>query len=145
MRINQVLAAKPMQDVITVPPDANVREFLRLMSEHNVGALVVSSDGRHVEGIISERDVVRRLNEQDDLLDAAVSSIMTTEVHTCTGEHPVNDLMQVMTEHRVRHVPVMDGEEMIGIISIGDVVKSRMSELEFERDQLDSYVHSAQT
>ncbi len=145
MRINQVLAAKPMKDVITVRPDASVREFLSVMSTHNVGALVVSSDGRHVEGIVSERDVVRRLTEEEHLLDATVSSIMTTDVRTCTGDHPVNDLMQMMTEHRVRHVPVMDGDEMVGIISIGDVVKSRMSELEFERDQLDSYVHSAQT
>lgn len=145
MRINQVLAAKQLQDVITVSPDATVRDLLQLLSRHNVGALVVSSDGKSVEGIVSERDVVRRLTEHEGVLDATVSSIMTAEVRTCTGEHPVSDLMQVMTEHRIRHVPVMDGDEMVGIISIGDVVKSRMSELEFERDQLDSYVHSAQT
>ncbi len=144
MRINQVLAAKAKQGVVTVSPDASVRELLRLLAEHNVGALVVSSDGRSVQGIVSERDVVRRLNENDDLLDTKVSEIMTTEVHTCDGEHPVNDLMAVMTERRIRHVPVVNGDEMVGIISIGDVVKNRLSELEFERDQLNTYVNTAQ-
>jgi len=145
MRISQVLAAKAVQDVITVSPDATVRELLGLLTDHNVGALVVSGDGRSVDGIVSERDVVRRLRENDGLLDATVSSIMTAEVRTCQREDMVNDLMQVMTEHRVRHLPVVNGGELVGIISIGDVVKSRMSELEFERDQLDSYVHTAQT
>lgn len=145
MRINQVLATKPIQAVITVDPDATVRDLLGLLAEHNVGALVVSRDGKRLEGIVSERDVVRRLHEDDAALDTPVSSIMTAQVRTCEGEHLVNDLMQVMTEHRIRHVPVMKNEELVGIISIGDVVKSRMSELEFERDQLDSYVHTAQT
>ncbi len=145
MRINQVLAAKPRQDVVTVSPDASVQEMIRMLSEHNVGALVVSRDGKKLEGIVSERDVVRRLCDTDGLLQATVSSIMTSDVHTCDGDHPVNDLMQVMTEQRIRHVPVMDGDEVVGIISIGDVVKNRLSELEFERDQLDKYVHTAQT
>jgi CBS domain-containing protein len=128
-----------------VSPDATVRDLLRLMAEHNVGALVVSSDGKRLDGIVSERDVVRRLNERGDLLDARVDSIMTAEVRTCEGEQRVNDLMQVMTEHRIRHLPVMNGDELVGIISIGDVVKSRLGELEFERDQLDSYIHTAQS
>jgi CBS domain-containing protein len=145
MRINQVLAAKASQDVVTVSPDGSVRELLRLLAEHNVGALVVSRDGRRLEGIVSERDVVRSLARGDDVLDAQVSSIMTSDVRTCEGDNAVNDLMQVMTEHRIRHVPVLKNDELVGIISIGDVVKSRMSELEFERDQLDSYVHTAQT
>lgn len=145
MRINQVLAAKPRQDVITVSPDATVRELLGLLAQHNVGALVVSGDGSALDGIVSERDVVRRLNEDPAVLDAPVSRIMTVDVHTCEGEHRVNDLMQLMTEQRIRHVPVMKEGRLVGIISIGDVVKSRMSELEFERDQLDSYVHTAQS
>jgi CBS domain-containing protein len=145
MRINQVLAAKAIQKVITVSPDATVREMLGMLAEYNVGALVVSSDGKGLDGIVSERDVVRRLTGNENLLEASVSSIMTTDVEICQGDHPVNDLMQVMTEKRIRHVPVMDGDEIVGVISIGDVVKNRMQELEFERDQLDSYVHSAQT
>jgi CBS domain-containing protein len=145
MRINQVLAAKAIREVVTVSPDATVREMLALLAEHNVGALVVSSDGKSLDGIVSERDVVRRLNDTDNLLEVTVSSIMTTDVHTCEGQHPVNDLMQVMTERRIRHVPVMDGGELVGVISIGDVVKNRLQELEFERDQLNSYVHTAQS
>lgn len=145
MRINQVLSAKASQEVITVRPDATVRELLSALAEHNVGALIVSSDGGHLEGIVSERDVVRGLHEDEGLLDSPVSSIMTAEVDTCEGDQAVNDLMQLMTERRIRHVPVLKNGRLHGIISIGDVVKSRMSELEFERDQLDSYVHSGQT
>ena len=79
------------------------------------------------------------------MLDAPVSSIMSTEVRTCAGTDTVNELMALMTERRFRHVPVVKDGKLVGIVSIGDVVKSRMSELEFERDQLDSYVQSAQT
>lgn len=145
MRVSQVLAGKAIQDVITVSPNTTVRDLLGLLAEHNVGALVVSSDGSRLDGIVSERDVVRRLHEDESLLDAAVSSIMTVDVRTCDGSQAVNDLMQVMTEHRIRHVPVLEEGRLVGLISIGDVVKHRMSELEFERDQLDSYVHRAQT
>ncbi len=145
MRINEVLAAKPSQDVVTVRPDATVRDLLAQLAEHNVGALIVSSDGTGVEGIVSERDVVRRLQEDESVLGSPVSAIMTADVHTCGPHQAVNDLMQVMTERRIRHVPVLEGGRLTGIISIGDVVKSRMSELEFERDQLDSYVHGAQS
>jgi CBS domain-containing protein len=145
MRISEVLAGKASQEVITISPDATVRELLARLAEHNVGALIVSDDGTSLAGIVSERDVVRRLNEDEAALSAPVSSIMTTAVHTCERTHPVTELMQAMTERRIRHVPVVDDGVLTGIVSIGDVVKSRMSELEFERDQLDSYVHSSQT
>jgi CBS domain-containing protein len=141
MRISEVLGAKPSQDVITIAPDASVRDLLTLLSEHNVGALIVSADGTGVDGIVSERDVVRRLHEDDGILDGPVSGIMTTDVQTCAEDARLDDLMKVMTEHRVRHVPVVTDDRLIGIISIGDVVKHRMAEVEFERDQLDSYVH----
>jgi CBS domain-containing protein len=145
MRISEVLAAKASQQVVTINPEATVRELLALLAQYNVGALIVSTDGTTLDGIVSERDVVRRLHENEDLLDQPVSQIMTTEVNTCTVEDSVNNLMQVMTEKRIRHVPVLTDGKVTGVISIGDVVKSRMSELEFERDQLDSYVHSAQS
>lgn len=145
MRISEVLAAKSSQEVITVAPDATVRDLLGLLAQHNVGALIVSSDGSGVEGIVSERDIVRHLREDEAVLDSPVSSIMTVEVHTCRREDAVNDLMKVMTERRIRHVPVTKDGVLTGIISIGDVVKSRMGELEFERDQLDSYVHTSQS
>ena len=141
MRINDVLKAKSSPDVITIAPDASVRDLVALLAEHNVGALIVSADGESVGGIVSERDVVRRLHDRPDVLDAPVSEIMTTSVRTCEGDAALNELMSVMTEHRVRHVPVLTAGKLIGIISIGDVVKNRIGELEFERDQLDNYVH----
>jgi CBS domain-containing protein len=141
MRINDVLKGKPDQTVVTIRPDALVRELLALLAEHNVGALIVSTDGTTVEGIVSERDVVRRLHADEAILDGVVSTIMTSTVETCTGTDLVDDLMQIMTDHRIRHVPVLTDGRLTGIISIGDVVKHRIGQLEFERDQLDHYVH----
>jgi CBS domain-containing protein len=141
MRIRDVLAAKADSTVLTVPPDLTVRDLLRELAEHNVGALVVSSDGASVDGIVSERDVVRHLHSDPDVLSAAVSTIMTTEVHSCAPDADVDQLMSAMTERRIRHVPVLDHGRMVGIVSIGDVVKHKISALQFERDQLDSYVH----
>ena len=143
MRINEVLAGKPSRDVITITPDATVRELIGLLAEHNVGALVVSAGGGSIDGIVSERDVVRRLHEDESVLNLTVGTIMTADVETCTGDQSVNDLMQVMTARRFRHLPVVADGKLVGIVSIGDVVKHRMSELEFERDQLDHYVHGA--
>jgi len=145
MRINEVLAGKPSRDVITITPEATVRELIGLLAEHNVGALVVSSDGSSIDGIVSERDVVRRLHEDEKVLNLTVATIMTSDVETCTGDQHVNELMQVMTARRFRHLPVVADGKLVGIVSIGDVVKHRMSELEFERDQLDHYVHTSQT
>lgn len=141
MRISDVLRGKPSQEVVTISPDATVRELVALLAQHNVGALIVSTDGSRVEGIVSERDVVRRLNDEDADLDGPVQAIMTADVQTCAPESSVDELMAQMTEHRIRHVPVVRDEQLTGIISIGDVVKSRIGELEFERDQLDHYVH----
>jgi CBS domain-containing protein len=143
MRINDVLNAKPSHEVVTIGPDALVRELVGLLAQHNVGALIVSSDGSAVEGIVSERDVVRRLHDDADVLDRPVGRIMTTQVRTCEGHQSVTELMQLMTEHRIRHVPVVTDGALAGIISIGDLVKHRIGELEFERDQLDSYVHQS--
>jgi CBS domain-containing protein len=145
MRISEVLGGKGSQDVVTVRPEATVRELLALLAERNIGAVVVSTDGTALDGIVSERDVVRRLNEDEATLDHPVSSIMSAEVHTCERSQPVHDLMVAMTERRIRHVPVVEDGRLVGIVSIGDVVKSRMGELEFERDQLDSYVHTGQS
>ena len=141
MRISDVIGSKTSQDVITIAPDATVRELLSLMAEHNVGALIVSTDGSSVDGIVSERDVVRRLVDSDDVLDGAVSAIMTAEVQTADPDSSLDELRVVMTERRIRHVPVVTEGRLTGIISIGDVVKAAMQQLEFERDQLDHYVH----
>jgi CBS domain-containing protein len=143
MRIREVVAAKPDNTVVTVTPGATVRELTALLAEHNVGALVVSSDGTTVDGIVSERDVVRGLHSDPDVLAATVETIMTQDVHTCAPDDSLDEMMSVMTERRIRHVPVCDGDQLVGIISIGDVVKHKISALEFERDQLDSYVHQS--
>jgi CBS domain-containing protein len=140
MRISDVLTSKP-GDVVTIRPDATVRDLLGLLAQHNIGAVVVSADGAAVDGIVSERDIVRRLAESDAVLDGAVGAIMTSDVETCEPDVPVDDLRQLMTERRIRHVPVVRGGTLIGIISIGDVVKSSIGQLQFERDQLDTYLH----
>jgi CBS domain-containing protein len=141
MNISAVLEAKG-SSVITIGPDAPVTELLAELARHGIGALVVSSDGQHIEGIVSERDVVRRLNESGPgLLDQPVESIMTSAVRTCRPADQVESLMVAMTEHRIRHIPVLDDEgALAGIVSIGDVVKSRIGELEGDRTSLINYI-----
>ena len=136
-----VIRGKMNSDVITIRPEASVRDLLALLAEYNIGAVIVSGDGTAVDGIVSERDVVRKLNENDGVLDEPVQQIMTAVVQTCEPSHDVDELMALMTEHRIRHVPVIDDGNLVAVISIGDVVKSRITQLTFERDQLDSYVH----
>ncbi|HYQ31952.1 MAG TPA: CBS domain-containing protein [Lapillicoccus sp.] len=142
MRIGDVLKAKPSHDVVTIGPDAGVRELIALLAEHNVGALIVSADGGDtVDGIVSERDVVRHLHHDGTVVNNTVAAIMTANVETCDEDTALDEIMKVMTERRVRHVPVVRDGRLVGIVSIGDVVKHRMDQLQFERDQLDNYVH----
>ncbi len=141
MRISDVIGTKSSKNVITISPDATVRDLIRMLGEHNVGALIVSADGSAVDGIVSERDVVRHLLDSDDILDGAVSAIMTVDVATAEPSTSLDEMRVLMTERRIRHVPVVTDGKLTGIISIGDVVKAAMDQLTFERDQLDSYVH----
>ena len=141
MLIREVVTGKGRPDVVTIGPDAGVRELLTLLDEHNIGAVVVSADGTTVTGIVSERDVVRSLNRDPGSLDASVSSIMTTSVHSVAPEDSLDDVRRLMTERRFRHVPVVADGSLTGIISIGDVVKAYIDQVEFEREQLESYVH----
>ena len=141
MRIHDVIASKSSKDVITISPDATVRDLIRLLAQHNVGALIVSDDGAAVDGIVSERDVVRHLLDSDGILDGPVSAIMTVEVATAEPSTSLDEMRALMTERRIRHVPVVADGRLTGIISIGDVVKAAMDQLQFERDQLDHYVH----
>ena len=141
MRISEVVAGKASQDIVTIKPEATVRELVTLLAQHNIGAAVVSSDGVTVSGIVSERDVVRQLNSNDQALSASVADIMTTNVRTCESSSSLDDVRTVMTEGRFRHLPVVDGGKLVGVVSIGDIVKNHIAEVEFERDQLDSYVH----
>jgi len=140
MRVNEVLRRKG-GSVVTIAPDRTVRELLALLAEHQIGAVVVSGDGASVDGIVSERDVVRRLDaDGDGILDGAVSAIMTPEVQTCGPRDQVDELMAVMTESRIRHLPVLVDGRLTGIVSIGDVVKHRIAEIQDERDQLTAYI-----
>ncbi len=142
MRVTDVLRDKG-DLVVTVSPDHSVAELLDKLAEHGVGALVVSSDGTSVDGIVSERDVVRKLQQVGaDLLDAPVSDIMTAQVHTCPPDTDLDDLMRLMTDRRFRHVPIVEESRLVGIVSIGDVVKHKIDLLETERDQLTAYISS---
>jgi CBS domain-containing protein len=140
MRITDVLRSKGT-NVVTVRPDSPVTELLDLLAHHRVGALVVSSDGVTVEGIVSERDVVRRLQSDGAaMLSNPVSEIMTVEVATAEPDLHLDDLMRLMTEGRFRHVPVLVDGELSGLVSIGDVVKNRIDELETENVHLTAYI-----
>jgi CBS domain-containing protein len=140
MRISDVIRLKGDQ-VVTVRTDATVQQLLEILEEHRIGAVVVSNDGSSVAGIVSERDVVRHLhNAGAGLLQQTVDTIMTNEVHTCKPGDDVEDLARVMTDHRVRHVPVVVDDKLVAIVSIGDVVKSRIDELKTERDHLVDYI-----
>lgn len=142
MRIQDVLRHKGTT-VNTIRPKADVQQLLATLSEHNVGALVVSTDGQTVEGIVSERDVVRRLHEQGaDLLGHRVDTIMTSAVHTCDPEDAIDSIMRVMTDRRIRHIPVVVDHRLAGLVSIGDIVRFRIDELETERKQLENYIIS---
>ncbi|MGL5863476.1 MAG: CBS domain-containing protein [Phycicoccus sp.] len=140
MRIADVIRRKGT-GVVTVHPDSSVAELLALLAEHRIGAVVVSADGAAVGGIVSERDIVRHLHTDGAaLLDAPVSQIMTAEVHTCAPEDVLDALEAQMTERRIRHVPVVVDDRLTAIVSIGDVVKYRIDDLQAERDQLRDYI-----
>ena len=140
MLIASVLRAKGTF-VATIEPDRTVADLLDVLGHHNVGALVVTADGLAIDGVVSERDVARHMSrEGSQLLERPVSAIMTQKVRTCTSNDSVEDVMRVMTRERIRHVPVVDQGTLVGIVSIGDVVKNRLDELEGERDDLIKYI-----
>lgn len=140
MRVHEVLTSKGSTVIHTIAPDATVRELLDVLAEHNVGALIVSADDASMLGIVSERDIVRKLRDVENARAMTVADIMTTDVRVCSPNDSFAELMAIMTEHRVRHVPVLDDGRLVGVLSIGDAVKHRMEQLEFERDQLNHYV-----
>jgi CBS domain-containing protein len=142
MRINDVIRRKG-GDVVTIRPDETVQRLLELLAEHRIGALVVSTDGASVDGIVSERDVVRQLHSRGPaVLTDAVQEIMTTDVETCDLDADTQMLARRMTDRRIRHVPVVHEGRLQGIVSIGDVVKQRLDELQTERDSLVGYLQS---
>jgi CBS domain-containing protein len=140
MRISDILRVKGGQ-VVTVTPDSDVQQLLSVLAQHRIGAVVVSRDGTSVDGIASERDIVRALAERGPtVMSEPVNAIHTAEVHTVAPETHLEEVMRMMTEHRVRHVPVVVDGGLHGIVSIGDVVKNRIDELEDERAALTNYI-----
>lgn len=139
MRVADILRGKGSA-VATIGPSATVAELLARLAEHNIGAMVVlAPDG--IAGIVSERDVVRRLHEVGGgLLDRPVAEIMSTDVATCGLDDAVDRLNAVMTDRRIRHLPVVKDGRLMGIVSIGDVVKVRMRELQDSTEQLEAYI-----
>ena len=140
MRISDLLRVKGTR-VVTVPPDTTVQRLVTVLAEHRIGAVVVSGDGASVDGIVSERDIVRALALRGTaVMSEQVTAIYTADVHTVTPETELDDVARMMTERRVRHAPVTVDGGLRGIVSIGDVVKSRIGELESERAALSDYI-----
>jgi len=143
MHVKQILARKGPA-VVTVAPAATVARVVASLAEHRIGALVVTSDGRRIEGIVSERDIVKALSAHGaDVLGMAVREIMTADVHTCVPDDEVRALARIMTDKRFRHMPVVVDGALAGIVTIGDIVKGRVDELETEHEQLMDYISSA--
>ncbi|MGB7981271.1 MAG: CBS domain-containing protein [Candidatus Nanopelagicales bacterium] len=150
MTIKNVLKAKGSV-VATIAPEASLTELVDALAKHRIGAMVVSTDGTHIDGIVSERDIVRALRSEGGVpsfresrlihLDKVrVAEIMTSEVTTCTPSTSIDEVMTVMTAGRIRHLPVLENDELVGIVSIGDIVAARISHLEWERSALVDYV-----
>jgi CBS domain-containing protein len=143
MRISDLLRVKGTK-VITVTPDTKVRGLLQVLADEKIGAVVVSADGSSVDGIVSERDVVRAFAQRGAaVMSEPVTEIYTAQVRTVAPETSLDDVMRLMTEHRMRHAPVVVDGALSGLVSIGDVVKSRIDELETERTALSDYITTA--
>lgn len=140
MQVTSILSGKG-HNVHDISPQASVAALVAALAEHRVGALLVRDPSHEIVGIVSERDVVRALASDPSALESPVASIMTSDVVTVSDKADVAELMRVMTDRRIRHVPVIDDSgELVGLVSIGDVVKHRMDELESERSALVDYI-----
>lgn len=143
MNVNDILKVKG-REVVTAAPDATVADAVRLLHDRGIGALVVSGDGSRLDGIVSERDVVHALAERGAaVLDMRVSELMTRRVVTCAPNDTIAELMGEMTRRRIRHLPVVDRGRIVGLVSIGDVVKNRLEEMEFETTSLRQFIAGA--
>ena len=143
MQVSQILKTKG-NAVTSVPPEMTLAEVIDTLARGRIGAVLVMKGGSEVAGILSERDVVRGLAEHGArLLDMRASELMTKSVVTCAPDNTVEEIMQEMTNRRIRHIPVLEGGRLRGIISIGDVVKNRLEELSAESDMLRNYIVGA--
>ncbi len=141
MLVQQILAEKGDFKVVTVPPGTTVASAVEVLSRHRIGAVIVSSNGDDVVGILSERDIVRELGRRGPAsLTDKVETLMTAKIVSCARQDRTNDVLQKMTDGRFRHMPVMEGAKMVGLISIGDVVKARLAELSTDLDALEGMI-----
>lgn len=141
MLVSQILKSKSNDGVITLPQGTSVARIAEVLSTRRIGAIVISEDGKKLGGIVSERDVVREIGRRGPIcLNDPVDSIMTAKVITCSRGDVAEDVLQKMTDGRFRHVPVVENGDLIGLISIGDVVKARLSELAMEKDALEGMI-----
>lgn len=142
MKLQDVIKNKG-NGVVTITPESTVADLVALMAEHNIGAVVVSADGHHIDGIVSERDIVRRLADVGGgIVDGTVRELMVGDVVTGTPDDPIEDTAHVMTDRRVRHIPIVVDGELAALVSIGDVVKFRIDQLTDERNHLLGYLHT---
>jgi CBS domain-containing protein len=143
MNVHTILRTKG-KSVVTIHPDATVERAVAVLRLSGIGALVVSDDGENVVGILSERDIVEALGRLGgELLAVSVAEVMTSPVVTCEPEDSVAELMAEMTNRRIRHFPVLDDGRLTGIVSIGDLVKNRLDEIEFEAHSMRSFIAGA--
>lgn len=142
MLVQHILKSKPSGDVLSIAPQASISEAVAILSSRRIGALVVSSDnGKHAVGILSERDVVRELGRSGPgVFQQRVEDLMTRKLITCSQTDTALGVLEVMTQGRFRHLPVVENGEMVGLISIGDVVKARLAELAMEKDALEGMI-----
>jgi CBS domain-containing protein len=141
MLVHQILKAKSDDGVVTIKPGTSVAAAAELLSSRKIGAVIVSTDGKVPEGILSERDIVRELGRRGPAcMSELVDAMMTSDLVGCTREDTADAVLAKMTEGRFRHMPVMQDEEMVGLISIGDVVKARLSELSMEKEALEGMI-----
>lgn len=140
MTVQRILGTKGNK-VVTATPDTTIANVCKILKAERIGAVVVSKDGKHVAGILSERDIVRAIADRGSaVLEAKAEELMTREVQTCSRKDKVQDVMGRMSQQRFRHLPVLENGELVGIISIGDVVKVRLEEVEHEAEALRSYI-----
>ena len=141
MLVQQILRSKPDMAVVTVKPGSTVAAAAEVLSAKRIGAVIVSPDGKRVTGILSERDIVRELGRRGaGCLTDTVEGLMTAKIISCARHDQTDDVLQKMTDGRFRHMPVMDGDVMVGLISIGDVVKARIIELAADKDALEGMI-----
>ena len=141
MLVAQILKTKADDGVVSVPVNTPIAEVARILSTRKIGTVVISDDGKTVQGIASERDIVNAIGRHGEAgLHAVIGAIMTTPVQTCARADSALSVIERMTAGRFRHLPVVENGEMVGLISIGDVVKARLSELSVEKDALESMI-----